>query len=300
MALKSGFAAVIGRPSAGKSTLLNALCGWKVSIVSPVPQTTRNRIRGIVNRPRGQIVFVDTPGYHISDKKLNLGLKRQAEGALSDADAVLYVVDSVREPGKEEEAVWELLRGAAQGKLVIAINKTDAPKAKPAEYEAALAREFPGAPLLRISALKESGLDGLLERVFDLMPDGPAFYPEEYGTDQEPSFRICEIIREKACLHTREELPHSVYVDIADAKMSGDGKTLAVRAFLVTERESQKGMLIGKGAAMIKRIRQEAERDLADIFPYRVSLDLQVKVDKNWRQDDRVLRRLGLSDRDGD
>lgn len=292
---KAGFVAIVGRPSAGKSTLLNALCGWKVSIVSRTPQTTRNRIRGIVNADRGQLVFLDTPGYHEGERKLNLQLKRQAEAALADADAVLYVADCSRTPGDEESLVAGIVAPTA-ARTVVALNKVDEKKADPGAMEAFLRERLPGAFFARVSALKSEGLDVLLDRILDLVPEGEAFYPEEYGTDQEPEFRISEIVREKAFLHTREELPHSIYVEVSDASFNEAKTKLSVRAFLVVERDSQKGMLIGKGASMIKRIRQEAERDLADIFPYAVKLDLQVRVDKNWRQNDTVLRRLGIMD----
>lgn len=292
---KAAFAAIIGRPSAGKSSLLNFLCGWKVSIVSAVPQTTRNRIRGIVNREQGQIVFLDTPGYHDSGKKLNVHLRHAAENALADADLILYVVDSTRDPGAEEDAIIALAL-PHRAKTVLAINKVDDPRAKPAEAEAYFASRLECAGGFRISAKTGQGVDELLARLYALSPEGPAFYPEEYGTDQEPEFRMAEIIREKAFLHTREEIPHSVYAEIADTEWSADRKSLSVRAYLVAERESQKGMLIGKEASMIKKIRKEAERDLNEIFPWKISLDLQVRVDKNWRQNDAVLKKLGITE----
>lgn len=292
---KAAFAAIVGRPSAGKSTLLNAMCGWKVSIVSAVPQTTRNRIRGIVNRDAGQIVFLDTPGYHDSGKKLNAHLRRQAEAALSEADLVLYVADSAREPGAEEELILALAFPHA-AKTVLAINKTDDQRSRPEAVESYFAQRLPCAGTFRISAKDGTGVEDLLSRLFELAPEGPAYYPEEYGTDQEPEFRIAEIIREKAFLHTRDEIPHCVYAEVADSSWSADRKSLAVRAYLVAERDSQKGMLIGKDASMIKKIRKEAERDLNAVFPWKISLDLQVRVDKNWRQNDEVLKKLGISD----
>jgi GTPase len=287
---KSAFVAIAGRPSAGKSTLLNALCGAKVSIVSPVPQTTRNAVRGIVNRPAGQLVFLDTPGYHISDKKLNLRLRGVSEEAFSDADIVLYLVDATRRPGPEEEAVAAALAHAA-GRLVAAVNKMDSPEADPGAARDFIAAKFPGVPVLELSALKGSGLDALLDALYARAAEGPSWYPEEYYTDQEPVFRIAEIIREKVFLHTRDELPHAVYVSYEDSSRGGDGSLLASYD-LVVERESQKGMLIGKAGSMIKRIREEAESDLAEIFDYAVKLKLSVRVDPDWKKNDKKLERL--------
>jgi GTPase len=287
---KSAFVAIAGRPSAGKSTLLNALCGAKVSIVSPVPQTTRNAVRGIVNRPEGQLVFLDTPGFHLSDKKLNLRLRDVATEAFSDADIVLYLIDATREPGPEEEALAAALT-TASARLVCGVNKVDAVDADAARARAFASSKFPNAPALELSALKGTGLDALLAALFAKAPEGPAWYPEEYYTDQEPVFRIAEIIREKVFLHTRDELPHAVYVSYQDSTR-GPGDALLAEYDLVVERESQKGILIGKGGTMIKRLREEAEADLAQIFDYPVKLKLSVRVDPDWKRNDKKLESL--------
>jgi GTP-binding protein Era len=286
--------AIIGRPSAGKSTFLNTACGEKVSIVSPFPQTTRNAIRGIVNGSRGQLVFIDTPGYHESEKKLNIMLKAIAHDRLPESDCILYLVDATRDPGSEELLIAKML-APSSGRVVVGINKTDLPEAKPGFVRMFLSTNLPGVSsdrIFEISAQKDTNIDPLLLKLFDLAPVGQALYPEEYYTDQDVDFRITEIIREKAMLNTREEIPHALYVEIADMEMRKSGKELWVRAFLVVERESQKSMVIGKGATMIKKIRLEAVRDLNKIFDYRINLDLQVKVNKNWRQKDPVLGRL--------
>lgn len=291
---KSAVVAIIGRPSAGKSTFLNTACGEKVSIVSPVPQTTRNAIRGIVNGSRGQLVFVDTPGYHDSDKKLNLRLKSIAHDRLGESDVILYLIDASREAGKEEETIASLLAPLAD-RLVIGINKTDLPAAKPVMTRLFLSRALPAVPesrIFEISAEKDTNIDPLLIALFDLSPEGECLYPAEFYTDQDVDFRIAEVVREKAMLNTREEIPHSLYVDISDMEMRKNGKELWVRAFLVVERESQKSMVIGKGATLIKKIRTEALLDLNKIFPYHIYLDLQVKVNKNWRQKDPILGRI--------
>ena len=287
---KSAFAAIVGRPSSGKSTLLNALCGAKVSIVSPVPQTTRNTVRGIVNRPAGQIVFLDTPGFHISEKKLNLRLRDLVLRALADADIVVYLIDATREPGPEEEVLAKALQGVRLP-MIAAINKIDDHEALPDRAAAFIAEQLPQAAVLRLSAKEGTGLNELLEALLGAAQEGPAWYPEEYYTDQEPVFRMAEIIREKIILHTREELPHAVFVDFTDSRKLEDGG-LEANFDIVVERESQKGIVIGKGGAMVKKIREEAEADLAELFDYTVKLRLQVRVDPSWKHDDKRLDSL--------
>ncbi|MDR1256235.1 MAG: GTPase Era [Spirochaetaceae bacterium] len=299
---KSAFAAIIGRPSVGKSTLLNRLCGAKAAIVSPVPQTTRNRIRGIVNRPEGQIVFVDTPGMHISGKKLNRRLLETAARALDEADIALYVLDASRPPGPEEDAVVSALSRqdlTASQKTVAAVNKIDAAGSNAAPLGDYLKERLPQLPperIFYISALRNEGIDAMLACLFRLAPEGPSFYGSDCYTDQEPGFRIAEIIREKAMNRLRQELPHSIYVDIADMELRRAGKTagqtLFVRAFIMTERESQKGMIVGRGGSMIREIRLAALRDLKKIFDWNIELDLRVKTSRDWRSNDTILKKL--------
>jgi GTPase len=285
--------AVLGRPSAGKSSLVNRLCGGKVSIVSPVPQTTRNRVRGILTEPRGQLVLIDTPGMHDSERKLNLHLKGLVTSSLQEVDVVLYVVDGTRRPGDEENAIADAVAGfrseeSGAAATVVALNKCDIVAGHRAEVEAFLAgRNLHALP---VSALTGDGVPALLDRLFELAPEGEPHYPEDYYTDQDVEFRIAEIIREKAIAQVREEIPHALYVEMADTEQRDNG--LWVRAFVCIERESQKGILIGRHASRIREIRVEAERELATLFPYPVRLDLQVKVRPNWRHRDDLLRRL--------
>ena len=291
---KTAMVAIVGRPSSGKSTFLNTASGEKVSIVSPVPQTTRNAVRGIVNTSYGQLVFIDTPGYHNSDKKLNLKLKAIAEEQLGDADLILYLIDSSRAPGEEESLIADLV-SAFKDKTVIGINKIDLPESKPKAVRAFLERFFPNFPqerIVEISAEKDTNINDILLQLYTLAPEAEPLYPEEFYTDQEVDFRIAEIIREKAMNSLFAEIPHSIYVEISDMEWKKPGKELWVRAFLVVEKESQKGMVIGKGASMIKHIRVESIKQMRRIFDYRVDLDLQVKVNKNWRQKDFVLQHL--------
>ena len=291
---KTAMVAIVGRPSSGKSTFLNTASGEKVSIVSPVPQTTRNAVRGIVNTSYGQLVFIDTPGYHNSDKKLNLKLKAIAEEQLGDADLILYLIDSSRAPGEEESLIADLV-SAFKDKTVIGINKIDLPESRPKAVRAFLERFFPKFPperIVEISAEKDTNINDILFQLYSLAPEAEPLYPEEFYTDQEVDFRIAEIIREKAMNSLFAEIPHSIYVEISDMEWKKPGKELWVRAFLVVEKESQKGMVIGKGASMIKHIRIESIKQIRRIFDYRVDLDLQVKVNKNWRQKDVVLQKL--------
>ena len=292
--MNSGVVTIIGRPSAGKSTFLNTASGEKVSIVSSIPQTTRNAIRGIVNTTNGQIVFIDTPGYHKSEKKLNLKLQEIAKTRLEEGDAVLYLIDLSREFGEEEKNICSLLI-PLQNKTVIGLNKADLKSSKTELVKKELLSLLPDIPqerIFEISALKDEGINEILSLLIELLPEGEALYPEDIYTDQDVVFRITEIIREQAILHTREEIPHALYAGVEDAEMRKNGKELWVRAFLYVEKESQKAMLIGKGAAVIKSIRIKSMAELRKIFPYKVQLDIQVRVNKNWRQKDRIIQKI--------
>ena len=291
---KCALVVIIGRPSAGKSTFLNTACQENVSIVSPIPQTTRNAIRGIVNTSLGQLVFVDTPGYHKSEKKINLILQQTAKDQLEGADAVLYLLDSTREGGEEESLIAELVKPYA-AKTVVAANKCDLPEANLLACKSFIQGALPEIPaerLIEISAKNDKGVDDVLRALYAIAPSQPNLYPEGFYTDQEVEFRIAEVIRGEAINRLEQEIPHAVYVEIADAEFKNEGKKLWVRAFLCVERESQKGIVIGKGASMIKTIRMESLKKLREIFEYKIDLDLQVKVDKNWRQKDDRLSRL--------
>jgi GTPase len=289
--LKSATVAVAGRPSAGKSTLVNRLCGWKVSIVSPVPQTTRNRVRGILTTERGQVVFLDTPGYHLSQKKLNLYMSHLVSRTIDEVDVVLYVIDGTREVGAEEKALLEMIRTAAKP-TVICLNKKDQAGAFWAEARKTAAEALPNAALVEASAATGEGVDALTDRLFDAAPAGEQMYPPEYSTDQPPDFRVAEIVREKAIAHTRQEVPHALYVRVEDLEMRDEGTSLWARVTIFVERDSQMGIVVGRAGAMIRTIVQEAEAELSEIFPWTVKLDARVKVDKDWRKRDPLLKEL--------
>lgn len=292
--LKTAVVAIIGRPSAGKSTFLNTACQENVSIVSPIPQTTRNAIKGIVNTSFGQLIFIDTPGYHDSDKKLNLRLRSVTENQLDDIDCVLYIIDSTREPGEEELHTAALLK-KLQAKTVVAINKTDASQSKPKPVALFVKENLPEIPdnrIFEMSAQKDTGINEVLKALYDISPVGDPIYDEDTYTDQDLTFRVCEVIRGEAINRLEQEIPHAVYVEVADVEHRNDGKKLWIRAFLCVERDSQKGIVIGKGASKIKEIRMAAIRKLSEIYIQKIDLDLQVKVDKNWRQRDITINRL--------
>ena len=303
MKKKAAFVAVVGRPSAGKSTLVNQICGEKVSIVSAVPQTTRNAIRGIINREQGQLVFIDTPGRHKSEKKFNKKLTDISGRAVDDSDIMLYVVDASRLPGPEEAEVAALLAPRAD-RTIAAINKIDIAGDNCGGIYEFLGQALPGMGRDRcfeVSAKDNIGIEALLAALYDIAPEGEAFYSEEFYTDQEVEFRIAEIIREQAVNRLRQELPHALYVEIADVEFNGKdtpreneprNSKLWVRAFIVVERESQKGMVVGKGGTMIKAIRLAALKELSNIFDWKIELDLRVKTGKDWRHNDRILKRL--------
>ena len=291
---KSALVAILGRPSSGKSTFLNTACQEPVSIVSPIPQTTRNAIRGIVNTSFGQLVFVDTPGYHESDKKLNLRLKSVTEEQLEGADCILYIIDTTREPGDEEKMNLALAQKYSEN-LVIALNKIDSRESKVKQVRAFLSQNLSSIPenrILEMSAKNDVGINEVLKALYEIAPVQPPFYNEDMYTDQDIVFRISEIIRGEAINRLTQELPHCLYVNVSDLESRGENGKIWVRAFICVERESQKGMVIGKGASMIKEIRMASMRKIKDVFPFKVELDLQVKVDKNWRQHDGTLTRL--------
>lgn len=292
--LRTGVVTIIGRPSAGKSTFLNTACQEDVSIVSPIPQTTRNAIKGIVNTSFGQLIFIDTPGYHDSDKKLNLKLRNVTENQIDGVDGVLYIIDSTRATGEEEIHTANLIKNL-QDKTVIAINKTDLPASKPLPIRQFIAENLPQIPaerIFEISAEKDIGINDVLKALYSITPEGQPIYDEELATDQDLSFRVCEVIRGEAINRLQDEIPHALYVEVADVEHRNEGKKLWIRAFLCVERDSQKGIVIGKGASKIKEIRMAAIKKLSQIYIQKIDLDLQVKVDKNWKQRDYTLNRL--------
>lgn len=291
-----GAIGIIGRPSVGKSSLVNAMCGEQVAIVSPVPQTTRSRVRGIVHAPHGQLVLLDTPGLHHSTRKMNLVLRERAVGVADEVDALLVVYDVSRAFGEEDGQATQVA-GSFAGPLVRALNKCDLCTA--VEIEAWLrATPFaddPLTPTVRVSATRRSGIDELIAALLDRSPKGPRLYPADMYTDQTPEFRVAEVIRECAFARTSQEVPHALYVEVVDLEhrqRAKDGALLWVRATIWVERESQVAIVVGSGGQGVGGIREAATRALEQIFGRSVRIELRVKVKKNWRQRDAILQRI--------
>jgi len=289
--MKSAFVELIGRPSTGKSSLLNIICGHKVSIISNVPQTTRNKVRGIYTEKRGQLVFVDTPGFHSSEKKFNIYLKDLAVATLAEVDLILYLLDVTRTIGHEEQTLISLMK-ESKHRLVVGLNKIDVTPNYLKQLRELLSKELDDVPKLELSCKKGQGMNELLSVLFEKAPDGELCYPFEYYTDQTPEFRISEIVREKVILNTRQEVPHAVYIEIADMEMRQDKNMLWVRGFICVERESQKGIIIGKMGDTIKKIMMQARQELSELFPYQLELDFRVKVRFKWKRNDILLKKL--------
>ena len=291
--MKAATVSVIGRPSSGKSTLVNTITGMKVSITSPTPQTTRNKIRGIYTDSRGQLIFTDTPGFHISDKEINKRMQQETISSLEDSDMILYLLDGKRRPGKEEETIAELVR-ASKVPVVAVLNKSDILTEE--EKEAGLsflASHFPSAPVLAASGKDDIGVDEILIELFRIAPEGELLYDENAYTDQDLEFRISEIIREKTIENLMDEMPHTIFVEIEDLEYDESEGHVWIRAAINTERDGQKGIIVGKGGENIKRIRKESFKEIKRIFPgSKLTLDLRVKAQPGWRKNGKTLDRI--------
>jgi GTPase len=287
---RAGFVAIIGRPNAGKSTLLNRLVGQKVAIVTAKPQTTRNRIQGIVTRPEGQIVFVDTPGLHDATTALNRQMMREVAAALEGIDVLLMMVDASRTLPHADTLLLDKGQRFG-GKTVLALNKIDlVPKAKLLPLLAVFSKAFPFAALVPISARKGSGCEDLVEEVFKQLPEGEPFFPEDQITDQPERFLAGELIREKAIELTYHEVPHALAVVIDQFEESP--KLLRIHATLHVERDSQKKILIGHKGEMLKKIGTAARKELETLLGRKIFLAMFVKVVADWRENPQKVREL--------
>ncbi len=292
---RAGFVALAGRPNVGKSTLMNALLGQKVAAVSPRPQTTRKRQLGILTTARGQIVFVDAPGIHKPHHKLGEAMNYEALSTWEDVDLILFMVDGSNLPHPEDRMVAEFLQQTAQNLPVLLVfNKVDlTPKERLEAYQAMYRELLPEAPLLPISALTGEGLDALLDAIFERLPVSPPYYDDETITDLTEREIAADLIREAALHHLRDEVPHALAVRIDEYKERGDHGAY-IAATLFVERDSQKGIVIGKGGAMLKQIGSTARQAIEAMSGRKVFLDLRVKVRKNWRNDPGTLRWFGF------
>jgi GTP-binding protein Era len=295
--VRSGFVSLVGRPNAGKSTLLNRLVGTKVAIVSDKPQTTRTRILGVRNAPGGQVVFLDTPGIHRPTHRMNARMVEAAVSTLREVDALVLVVDAAQPPRGGDRFVLGLL-GRADVPVVLAINKVDL-VAKPALLPLIdwyrQQREF--AAIVPISALTGDGVERLAEVLLAQLPEGDALYPEDYLTDQPERAIVAETVREKLLRHTHDELPYTTAVLVERFEEPDARGLMRLYCTILVESDSQKAIVIGRGGALIKRVGIEARRDLEAFFATRVYLDLHVKVRADWRENERVLDELGLGKR---
>lgn len=290
---RSGFVAIIGRPNVGKSTLLNRILGEKIVIASDKPQTTRNRIQGIHNLPGAQIVFIDTPGLHRARSRLNRYMMEEALSAVKGVDVVLLMVDAESFTRGKDELLMEVLSGV-EVPVVLAVNKIDlVPKERLLEGIATHAALYPFREIVPISAATGDGIELLVQLLAGLLPEGSPFFPDDILTDVPERFVVAEMIREKVFRLTRDEIPFSTAVSVESFKEQPEKGLISIAATITVEKDSQKGIVIGRRGEMLKRIGTLARKDIERLLDTRVYLELFVKVSRDWREDRRMLRELG-------
>ncbi len=292
MAFRSGYVSITGRPNVGKSTLLNAILGEKIAIVTPKPQTTRNRIMGIKNMPDSQIVFIDTPGIHEPKHKLGELMVRESREVVKEVDVILFIVEP-EVPGKGDKLIIETFTSLNKPVFLV-INKVDTvrkPQLLPVIEKYNAVYNF--REIIPISALKGDGIDILLETVVNYLPEGPKYFPDDLITDQAERFMVSEIIRENVMQLTEDEVPYSVAVEINDWNEREDG-IIFIGANIYVEREGQKGIIIGKGGQKLKTVGSRARLEIEKLLGAKIFLQLWVKVKKDWRSNEQTLRGLGF------
>ncbi|MBS7340264.1 MAG: GTPase Era [Suilimivivens sp.] len=288
---KSGFAALIGRPNVGKSTLMNHLIGQKIAITSKKPQTTRNRIQTVYTSEEGQIVFVDTPGIHKAKNRLGDYMVNVAQRSLKEVDVVLFLVEPTDYIGAGEQQILSQLR-KINTPVILVINKIDTVKKEELfGFIDVYRKEMDFAEIVPVSALKNDNTDELIRCIMKYLPYGPAFYDEDTVTDQPQRQIVAELIREKALRSLNEEIPHGIAVTIE--RMKWRGQIVDIDATIICERESHKGIIIGKQGAMLKKIGMNARKDVEDLLESKVNLQLWVKVKKDWRDSEFLLKNFG-------
>jgi len=290
---KSGFVSIIGPPNVGKSTLLNRLIGEKIAIISPKPQTTRNRILAVKTTPEYQMVFLDTPGIHQAKGKLNLAMVRTALATLSTVDLILFLLDAQSPANQSNQTVLEALKSVDTQSLLV-MNKIDlVPERSLSPVIDKFERLHQFKDSVCISALHGLGIDDLLAKIVSLLPTGPAYYPEDTLTDLPERFFCAEIIREKILNLTSEEIPYAVAVTVNSFKEDEQKNLIRIQADIHVERPSQKGIIIGKGGSMLREIGKQARLDMEKLLGARVFLELWVRIQKKWRKDPRALKEFG-------
>ena len=297
---KSGFVTLIGRPNVGKSTLMNHLIGQKIAITSNKPQTTRNRIQTVYTDERGQIVFLDTPGIHKAKNKLGEYMVNVAERTLNEVDVILWLVEPSTFIGAGERHIVEQLK-KTKTPVILIINKVDTvDKKEIIKYMDTYRKVYDFAEIIPVSALRAQNLDTVLDQIFKYLPYGPMFYDEDTITDQPQRQIVAEMIREKALRCLDEEIPHGIAVAIDQMKERKGGGMFDIDATIICERDSHKGIIIGKGGSMLKRIGSEARRDIENMLEAKVNLQLWVKVKKDWRDSDFLMKNFGYDKKEID
>jgi len=292
-AFKSGFVSIIGRPNVGKSTLLNTIIGEKITIVSDKPQTTRTKILGVKNLPGVQIVFMDTPGIHKPKHKLNEYMVKTALSTFDEVDILLFMIEAGEPSGPGDRYILEMLTGVTKPVFLL-INKIDSlPKNMVLQQIEEYRHLYPFKEIFPVSALCGDNINRLLDSIIQELPEGPQYFPEDIATDQPMRFIASEIIREKIFQLTYQEIPYSIAVGIEDFKEVEDRNLAVIRGIIFVERDSQKGIIIGKGGAMLKKVGQLAREEIEAIMGIKVFLELWVKVKEKWQSDDQVLKMLG-------
>lgn len=295
---KSGFVTLIGRPNVGKSTLMNRLIGQKIAITSNKPQTTRNKIQTVYTCEQGQIVFLDTPGIHKAKNKLGDYMVNVAQHTLSEVDVILWLVEPSTFIGAGERHIIEQLK-KTKTPVILVINKTDTVKREEIlTFIDAYRKELEFAEIVPVSALKGDNTQDLIDSIFKYLPYGPMFYDEDTVTDQPQRQIVSELIREQALRCLDEEIPHGIAVSIDQMKWRADDSIVDIDATIVCERDSHKGIIIGKGGSMLKKIGSRARKEIEDLLETQVNLKLWVKVKKDWRDSDSLLKNFGYNAKD--
>ena len=292
----SGFVSIIGRPNVGKSTFLNYVIGQKIAIMSNKPQTTRNKIQGVYTSEHSQIIFIDTPGIHKPKHKLGDFMMKVAQNTLKEVDVILFMVNVTEKFGSGEKFILEKLQNV-EAPVFLVLNKIDqTAKEEILQVIAQYKDRYSFAEIVPISALTGKNIDTLLKQIEKYMPEGPMYYPSDQVTDHPERFIVSELIREKVLHLTREEIPHSIAVMVEKISTENEGRSVHIHATIIVERDSQKGIVIGKQGKMLKEVGIRARKDIENLFGSKVFLELWVRVEKNWRDKASYLREFGYKE----